>query len=136
MTSPLLALRGAIFTHAQADPTLAALMGGTVRLYDEPPRAAEPVYAVFGDAAARDWSTGSDQGHAHEAAIVVWAQEGSVRSALDAAARLEQLLHEATLPLAGHRLVLLRVTAVETARDEKTGLARATVRLKALTEAL
>ncbi len=56
-----------------SDAALAALMGGTVRLYDEPPRAAEPVYAVFGDAAARDWSTGSDAGHAHEAAIVVWA---------------------------------------------------------------
>ena len=134
MTSPLLALRGAILARAQDDAALAALMGGTVRFYDEPPRAAEPVYAVFGDAAARDWSTGSDQGHDHEAAIVVWAGEGCARSGLDAAARLATLLHEAALTFDGHRLVSLRVTAVETARDDKTGLARATVRLAALTE--
>jgi hypothetical protein len=136
MTSPILALRAAILAHAQADATLAALMGGTVRLHDEPPRAAEPVYAVFGDAAARDWSTGSDEGHAHEAAIVVWAREGGARSGLDAAARLAALLHEAALTLDGHRLVSLRVAALETARDDKTGLARATLRLTALTEVL
>ncbi len=136
ITNPILALRGAILAHVQTDAALAALMGGTVRLYDEPPRASEPVYAVFSDAAARDWSTGSDAGHAHEAAVVVWAREGGARSGLDAAARLAALLHDTALPLDGHRLVSLRVAAIETARDDKTGLARATVRLTALTEAL
>ena len=134
MTCPILALRGAILGRAQADPTLAALMGGTLRLYDEPPRAAEPVYAVFGEASARDWSTGSDEGHAHEAAIVVWGAAGSARTALDAATRLAGLLHEAALPLDGHRLVSLRVAAVETGRDAATGLTRAVLRLTALTE--
>ena len=134
ITNPILALRGAILAHAQADATLAALMGGAVRLHDEPPRAAEPLYAVFGDATARDWSTGSDAGHAHEAAIVVWAREGGARSALDAAARLETLLHEAALMLDGHGLVSLRVAAIETARDDTTGLSRATLCLTALTE--
>jgi hypothetical protein len=134
VTHTILALRGAILAHVQADTMLAALMGGAVRLHDEPPRAAEPVYAVFGDAAARDWSTGSDAGHAHEAAIVVWAREGGARAALDAAARLEALLHEAALTLDGHRLVSLRVTALETTRDDKTNLARVTLRITALTE--
>ena len=134
MTGPILALRGAILGRAQADPMLAALMGGTVRLHDETPRAAEPVYAVFGEAAARDWSTGSDAGHAHEAAIVVWGAPGSACMALDAAARLADLLHEADLTLDGHRLVSLRVAAMETGRDDKTGFARAVLRLTALTE--
>jgi hypothetical protein len=134
VTGPILALRVGILGRAQADPMLAALMGGTVRLHDEPPRAAEPVYAVFGEAAARDWSTGSDAGHAHEAAIVVWGAPGSARTALDAAARLADLLHEADLTLDGHRLVSLRVAAMETGRDDKTGLARAVLRLTALTE--
>jgi SPP1 family predicted phage head-tail adaptor len=44
------------------------------------------------------------------------------------------LLHDASLALAGHRLVLLRVAAIESDRDEKTNLARATLRLRALTE--
>jgi hypothetical protein len=54
VTHTILALRGAILAHVQADTMLAALMVGAVRLHDEPPRAAEPVYAVFGDTAARD----------------------------------------------------------------------------------
>jgi hypothetical protein len=43
MTSPILALRAAILTTLEADAALALLMGGSVRLHDEPPRAAEPV---------------------------------------------------------------------------------------------
>jgi hypothetical protein len=45
MTSPILALRAAILAAAQGDAELASLMGGAVRIHDEPPRAAEPVYA-------------------------------------------------------------------------------------------
>ena len=42
MTSPILALRAAILAVAQADLELANLMGGTVRLYDEPPAPPSP----------------------------------------------------------------------------------------------
>ena len=135
MTSPILALRAAILAAAQGDLELQTLMGGTVRLYDEPPRAAEPVYAVFGDASARDWSTGSDRGHEHDAAVTVWAREGSARSALLVADRLAALLDGAALALAGHRLVNLRVGEIEARRDGDTGLARVTLRLRAVTEA-
>jgi hypothetical protein len=51
-----------------------------------------------------------------------------------AAERMADLLHDAALALAGHRLVLLRVTATEADRDDKANLARATLRLRALTE--
>jgi Protein of unknown function (DUF3168) len=128
VTAPILALRAAILAATQGDAALAALMGGAVRIHDEPPRAAEPVYAVFGDAAARDWSTGADRGHVHEATIVVWAREGSARSALLAAE------HIAAFALPGHRLVSLRVVAMEAGRDADTRLARATLRLRAVTE--
>lgn len=134
MTGPVLALRGAILTAAQADPDLAALMGGQVRLYDEPPRAAEPVYAVFGAASARDQSTSSGRAHEQDLALVVWARAGSARSALRVADRLAALLDDAALVLAGHRLVNLQVTALETDRDQDSNLARATLRLRAVTE--
>ena len=55
---------------------------------------------------------------------------------LRAAERIAALLHEAPLALDGHRLVSLRVAAVETARVEKANLARVTLRLRALTEVL
>jgi len=135
MSGPILALRAAILSHLSGDAELATLMGGTVRLYDEPPRAAEPVYAVFGDAAARDWSSDGG-GHEHALAIVVWAKSGSARTALAAAERMADLLHDASLALAGHGLVLIRATAIEGDRDAKTNLARATLRLRALTEVL
>ena len=134
MSGPVLALRAAILAHLSADPELAALMGGAVRLHDEAPRAAEPVYAVFGAASARDWSADAGPGHEHEAAIVAWGKSGSARSALLAAERMAGLLHDAALAPAGHRLVLIRVTAIESDRDEKANLARATLRLRALTE--
>ena len=57
MSGPILALRRAILAVADGDADLAALMGGRVRLHDEPPRAAEPVYGVFGSTTALDWST-------------------------------------------------------------------------------
>ena len=134
MTSPILALRAAILAAAQADLELAGLMGGAVRLYDEPPRAAEPVYAVFGEARARDWSTASDRGHEQDASILVWGKEGSARSALLVAERLATLLDGAALGLDGYRLVNLRVTELEAGRDGDTNLARVTLRLRAVTE--
>src|SRR5688572_15341144 len=127
MSGPILALRAAILARLSADAALAGLMGGAVRLHDEPPRAAEPVYAVFGEAAARDASGDLAEGHEHTAAIVVWAKPGSAKSALEAAERMAALLHDAPLALSGHRLVLIRVAALESDRDEKANLARATL---------
>lgn len=135
-TSPILSLRGAILARAEADPALRDLMGGTVRLHDEVPRAAEPVYALFGDVTAADWSTDLDRGHEQDAAVVVWAREGSARTGLLVAERLAALLDDADLALDGHRLVSLRVTAIAAARDRDANLARVTLRLRAVTERL
>ncbi len=134
MSAPILALRAAILAATQGDAALAGLMGGAAQIHDEAPRAAEPVYAVFGEASARDWSTGSDRGHAQDAAIVLWAREGSARSALLAAERIAALLDGAALTLAGHRLVSLRVAGIEAGRDGAANLARVTLRLAAVTE--
>ena len=134
MTSPILALRAAILARVQGDAALAGLMGGAVRFYDEPPRAVEPVYAVFGEARARDWSTASDRGHEQDMSITVWANEGSARSALLVAERLSELLEGAALVLDGHRLVALRVGDIDVRRDGHANLTRAALRLRALTE--
>jgi hypothetical protein len=71
MTSPVLALRRAIIDTASGDTELRALMGGALRFYDEPPRWAEPVYALFGDVKAKDWSTDLDRGHAQSVDLVI-----------------------------------------------------------------
>jgi len=134
MTSPVLALRRAILDAASNDAELRSLMGGAVRLYDEPPRAAEPVYALFGDVTAEDWSTDLDRGHAQSVDLVIWSEKGGARTALMVADRFFAILDDAPLPLQGHRLVNLRVTELVSARDRDSGLARVTLRLRAVTE--
>jgi hypothetical protein len=136
VTSPILALRAAILAACAGDATLLALMGGSLRLHGEPPRGAEGVYAMFGDAEAQDWSTGDDRGHRHEATILVYGRPGSARAALEVASRLATLIDDAPLALDDHRLVLLRVAAIEAGRDDEAKLARVTLRLSALTETL
>ncbi|GJE56707.1 DUF3168 domain-containing protein [Methylobacterium thuringiense] len=136
MTSPLLAMRAAILARLGGDAALAALMGGVVRLYDEPPRAALPVFALFGDGEARDDSVDGARRHLHTLALVVFGKRGSTRSALDAAERIAALLDEAGLTLAGHALVSLRVESIAGHRDQSSGETRATVTLKAVTEAI
>jgi hypothetical protein len=134
MTSPILALRRAILDRAEDDDELKAIMGGTLRLHDEPPRAAEPVYALFGDVTAQDWSTDFDRGHEQVLTLVIWAERGSARTALAAAERLNAILDDMPLPLDGHRLINLRVTELSSTRDKDTQLARVTLRLRAVTE--
>lgn len=136
MSSPLLPLRAAIRARCLGDPSLATLMGGAARLFDEPPRGEPPVYALFGDATLRDWSDTGGRGHEQDLAITVWARPGSAASALQAASRISDLLDDADLALDGHRLVALAATALEAARDPETRLARATLRLRAVTEVL
>ncbi len=104
MTSPVLALRRAVLDIAANDEELKTLMGGTLRLYDEPPRGAEPVYALFGDVKAEDWSTDLDRGH------------------------------EQHLTLDSHCLVNLRMTELASERDKDTQLTRVTLRFRAVTE--
>lgn len=134
MTSPILALRRAIIDTASADTELTSLMGGALRLYDEPPRNAEPVYALFGDVTAQDWSTDTDRGHEQNLTLVVWSERGTARAGLSVAERLAAILDDASLILDGHRLVNLRVTEIASARDKDTQLARITLHLRAVTE--
>jgi uncharacterized protein DUF3168 len=134
MTSPVLALRRAILDAASTDADLRSLMGGSLRLYDEPPRGAEPVYALFGDVKAEDWSTDLDRGHAQSVDLVIWSEKGGARTALMVADRFFAILDDTSLPLQGHRLVALRVTELVSARDKDSGLTRVTLSLRAVTE--
>jgi hypothetical protein len=127
-------LRRAILDAAAADADLHALMGGSLRLYDEPPRGAEPVYALFSDVRATDWSTDHDHGHEQNLGIVVWSERGGARTALAVAERFAAILDDASLALDGHRLVNLRVTELASERDKDTRLNRVTLRLRAVTE--
>ena len=96
--SPLLALRAGLIARFSGDAALAALLGGKVRLHDEPPRGSVPVYALFGDTESVDDSVDGAERHRHSHAIAVIAKPGSVRTALDAAAPARGLADRFTLP--------------------------------------
>ncbi len=134
MSGPLLALRAALLGLFAADAELARLMGGRVRIHDEPPAGAPPVYALFGEAEVRDDSVDGAPRHRHSHALVVVARPGSARTALDAADRMAALAAERPPTLAGHTLVLLRPAGIAVRRDERSGEARATLTLEAVTE--
>lgn len=134
MTSPVLALRAAILARLSGDAALAALMGGTVRLHDEPPRGSAPVHAVFGQSEARDDSVDGARRHVHGLSIAVYGKPGSARSAIETGERIAALLDDAALAPAGHALVLLRVAAITARRDEASGETRAVLALEAVTE--
>jgi hypothetical protein len=132
--SPLLALRAGLIARFTPDAALATLLGGRVRLYDEPPRGVLPVYALFGDAGIEDDSVDGAERHRHSHEIAVIARPGSVRTALDAAERMAALLADTAMPLAGCRLVTLRVRAIKAHRDTRSGEARASLSVEAVTE--
>lgn len=133
---PILALRTAILAALAADQPLADLFGGSVRLHDEPPRGAQPVYALFGRAVARDASSEGVRAHVQEAEIVVWSRPGSAATGLAVADRIAALVDDCDLSLPGHRLVRLRVAESGASRDPRSGASRAWLTLTALTEAL
>jgi hypothetical protein len=132
-TGPLIALRTAVRARLVADPGLVTLLGGE-RIYDEAPRGATLPYVTFSDAFARAWPEGGSPGHAHEFSLAAWSDQGGDSEALAIVDAMAALLEDAPLQPAGHRLVLLRVTAQETARPDTDGRRRATLRLEALTE--
>ena len=115
---------------------LSSLLGGSARLYDEPPLGALPVYALFGDGEIRDDSVDGAERHLHSHEIAVIAKPGSVRTALDAAERMAALLLDADMPLQGCRLITLRLRSLKASRDAKTGEARASLTVEAVTELL
>lgn len=134
--SPLLALRGAILARLSGDAALAALMGGQVRLYDEPPRGAAPVYAVFGPAEARDDSVDGARRHRHALDLVVHGRPGSARGALEAAEAVAARLEAGAPAPQGHALVSFRIARTSAARDAATGETRAVLALEAVTETI
>lgn len=129
------ALKVAVRTHLIGDAGLVALLGGT-RVFDEVPRGQATPYVVFAAAAARENGTSSDRGHIVELTLDIWSRQGGAKEALAVAERLETLLDDAALTLAGHRLITLRVASAETRRQPERDLTRASLRLRAVTEVI
>ena len=136
MSDAALKLRQSIHAALVTDAALVTLLGGP-RIYDEAPRAGSGPYVTFDDWQAEDVSTPEKRMIQHEFALALWAGQTSATSRnLAVAARMEQVLHDASLVISGHRLVFLYWKSSTSERDERSKLPRLSLAFKALTETL
>jgi hypothetical protein len=135
MPSASWALQRAVFTALATDSALVALLGAA-RIYDDVPQRAELPYVTFGQATTRDWSTGDTAGEEHQLTLHVWSRADGRRETHEVAAAVRAVLHDAALPLDGHRLVQLRHELTEARREGDGETYRGLVRFRAVTEPL
>jgi hypothetical protein len=133
MSTAAAALRAAIHDALIADGALTTLLGGA-RVYDEPPRAANFPYVTLGEARISDFSAGDERGEEHQLTLHAWSRQGGHREAHLIAGALLQVLDDAPLALAEHRLVNLRFATADVRREADGRTYHALVRFRAMTE--
>lgn len=127
------ALRAAIHAVLAADPALMTRLGGP-RVYDEPPTGTEPPFLAIADARVNDWADGGEGALEHLLTLRAWSRQGGHLEATRIAGDARAALHDADLPLDGHRLVNLRATSMDVRRTPDGRNHIAHLRLRAVTE--
>lgn len=133
MTSPALSLQQAMRAKLLAHAPLTLLLGGA-HVHEEMPRGAQGPFVSFDAIETRDWSVADQKAHEHFVTLVVKTQSRSRRLALQILDEIEAALDDASLSLAGHRLVNLRLTFWSVTRQADAF--GASLRFRAATEPL
>ena len=130
-----LEIQRAVYARLSSDGPLTALIG-IGRVYDDVPADASFPYLTLGDAAARDWSTGTSAGSEHAVTIEAWSRSAGRTEIKQMLASVEAALTGTPLTVAGYRPVLLRAESAST-QIERDGITyRGTLRLRLLVEPL
>ncbi|MDB5651440.1 MAG: hypothetical protein JWL62_2960 [Hyphomicrobiales bacterium] len=129
------ALRKAVHKALVNDAGIFGMLGGA-KIFDDVPRGMQAPFITFGDTQWRDWSTSTDRGADQVFIVDVWTEYRGVRQALELAERVAAVLDGAALTIEGHRLIDLRLNALDTRRDANGRLAKASLRFRALTETI
>ena len=122
-------MRAALLAHA---PLIALLKGHNV--FDELPRGLNAPYVALGDIETKDWSVADKLAHEHFVMLLVRSNSRGRKLAQDIVAEIEACLDNASLSLAGHTLVNLRLVFWNVARDKNAETFGATLRFRAATE--
>lgn len=133
MASAGLELQKAIYGALKADVALTGLMGAA-RIHDDVPQRTQFPYVSFGRSLCRDWSTGTESGHEHVVTLHAWSRAAGRREVHEIMAAIERVLHDATITIAGHRLVNLRHEVSDARRDPDGDTYHGVVRYRAVTE--
>lgn len=127
------ALQKAIFARLSGDAALTALVGAT-GITDRRLAAPASPLVVIAAIDSIDHSTATEPGEEHAVTREVWSEAGGHRQVQVIAAAVRAALHDATLALDGHHLVLLLHRDTRLRRDGKSRFHRAEMRFRAVTE--
>ncbi len=108
MSGPAVELQKGLFDKLRNDATLTALLGGSAKIYDSPPDGAVTPYVTIGDDTASDEGTKTYRGQQITATIHSWSQKKSRAEVKGIMDRIWSLLHEGTITISGHSLILMR----------------------------
>jgi Protein of unknown function (DUF3168) len=130
-----LALQQAMRAALLANSALTTVLGGA-HIFDEIPRGAKEPYVAFSTLETRDWSVKDAKAHEHFITLDVATARRTRADAQAIAGAIEQVLDNATLTLAGHVLINLRLVFWTIAKPRGSENFGATLRFRAATEPL
>lgn len=133
MTSAAIELQKAIFATLTADTDLTTQLGGA-RIFDHAPANVAFPYLTFGRTSVFDWSTSTDDGNEHIFTVHVWSKSKGKGEALEIAARVKAVLHDADLSLGVYHLVSLRQELEEVRFNDDHAVYHGLLRYRATTE--
>jgi len=120
-------------TALEDDAGLAGLLGGQ-KVFDHTPADVAFPYVSFGRTSVYDWSTDTETGSEQLFTIHAWSLHPGKREVLAIMEGVRGLLHDAALPVDGHRLVLLRQEFAEARFDPDQLVHHGLMRFRALLE--
>jgi hypothetical protein len=126
------ALVAAIRAAAMADAAVQALIGG--RFYDDPPLDVVFPYLTLGRVESRAIDASAREAIEHVVTLHVWSRHGGRAEALDVIGALRGCLHNASLAVADHRLVMLFAQFSDVFRSGDGRTTHGVLRLRAITE--
>ncbi len=133
MSDPRTALMSAIYQRLAGDAALLQLLGEAA-IHDRVPRGAKPPFVVFGALDSREADGDDPPLVEHRVGIDVYSRGYGRREASEIAFRVRELLDEADLSLAGHRLVQLRHVRTRLSPERDRRSYRAAMTFRGLTE--
>lgn len=132
MGGPAFELQKAIYTVLSGDATLLGLATGGV--FDCPQEDTSFPYVTIGDDTLADWSSKTFDGKEATITIHSWSEamgREEVKKIMD---RIDTLLHNGSLSMTGHSLVVMQFDFAETLRDPDGRTYHGVQRFRALTK--
>lgn len=127
------ALQKAVFSALSSDVILVGLLGGA-KIFDDVPQGAALPYVTFGQTSSRDWSTGTEAGEEHVMTLHVWSEGAGRREVGAILGEVKRVIGGASMPLAGHQLINLRLEFAESRREADGETYHGVARYRAVTE--